>query len=101
MRRMISIVDLATGWVSELPSDTPTFDVPRDFALETAVAALDYRSHAHYSSTRGKNVSCEVFARPLSWRVRGEECLVSIGTRVTTPSHPASYKLCAIEPNRQ
>jgi hypothetical protein len=99
MRRMISIVDLATGWVSDLPSDTPTFDVPQDFAQETWVAAVDARLHAHYSSARGTTVSSAVFPRPLSWRVRGEECLVAIGARAAT--HPSDYKLCAVEPDHR
>jgi len=60
MRRMIAIVDLATGWVSELPSNTMTFDVPQDFAPDTTVALLDGLSYAHYSSARGTSVSCAV-----------------------------------------
>jgi hypothetical protein len=97
---MIPIVDLATGWVSELPSHTITFDVPQDLAPDAAVAMLDALSHAHYSSSRGTSVSCAVFARPLSWRVRGEECMVSVDNRAATTSEPREYRLCAIEPQR-
>lgn len=100
MRRMIPIVDLATGGVSELPSGTMTFDVPQDLAPGASVATLDDRSQAHYSSARGTSVSCTVLARPLSWRVRGEECMVAVGNRAATASVPSRYKLCAIEPQR-
>jgi len=58
-----------------------------------AVAALDARSHVRYRSTRGKDISCLVHPRPLSWRVRGEECLIA-GDGATA----AAYSLCAIEP---
>lgn len=98
--RTIAIVDLATGRVSQRPSDTPTFDLPSDFDRQTAVAALDSRSQAHYSSTAGVSVSRAVHARPLSWRVGGEQCLVAVGTRSATPSRPSSYKLCAVQPPR-
>ena len=93
MRRIITIVDLKTGAVSARASDTRTLDLPVDFDLESAVAALDSHSHVLYRSTRGKDVSCLVHPRPLSWRVRGEECLVAgDGTAA------AAYSLCAVEP---
>jgi hypothetical protein len=97
MRRMISIVDLTTGQVSERPSDTPTFDLPADFDRLTAVAAIDARSHARYSARDGKSVSRAVHPRPLSWRVRGEECLVADKAGTATVSEPVSYTLCAVE----
>lgn len=98
MRRMISIVDLATGRVSERASDTPTFDLPADFDRRTSVAAIDVQSHAHYSSTGGSPVTRSVLARPLSWRVHGEECLVAVGSKPATLAHPSNFKLCAIAP---
>jgi hypothetical protein len=97
MRRMISIVDLTTGQISVRPSDTPTFDLPRDFDRITAVAALDARSQARYSATGGKSVVRSVHSRPLSWRVRGEECLVADDGEMPTVSEPSHYTLCAIE----
>jgi hypothetical protein len=100
MRRMISIVDLATGSVSQRPSDTPTLDLPEDFDRETRVAALDTHSHAHYAGTNGASTSRAVHARPLSWRVHGETCLVATGSRAATASQRSNYKLCAIEPER-
>src|SRR4030081_1105092 len=94
MRRMISIVDLKTGTVSARTSDTRTLDLPLDLDLATAIAALDAHSHVLYRSTRGKEVSCLVHPRPLSWRVRGEECLVADeGAGTAGP-----YTRCAIEP---
>lgn len=98
MRRMIPIVDLATGTVSELSSDTSTLDLPGDFDRQSAVASLDTRSQAHYFSIDGKSVSGAMHPRPLSWRAQGEECLVATGTRAATAEHPSSYKLCAVEP---
>jgi hypothetical protein len=96
---MISIVDLASGLVSELPSDTPTFDVPQGFTQAIPAAALELPLHAHASSARSKDLSPAAFPRPLSWRVRGEECLVAMGGRAATPSHPSDCTLCAVEPD--
>lgn len=100
MKRMIPIVDLTTGRVSERPSDTPTIDLPSDFDRQTARVALDASAQAHYASTHGTSVHVAVQFRPLSWRVRGEHCLVAVGSRAATPSRPSSYKLCAVDPNR-
>jgi hypothetical protein len=97
MTRMIPVVDLTSGRVTQRPSNTPTFDLPEDFDRGTAAADLDDRSRAHYSSNLGKPIIRPVMARPLSWRVRGEECLVADGTRAPTSEHPSNYKLCAIE----
>jgi hypothetical protein len=97
---MIAIVNLATGSISQRPSDTPTFDLPGDFDRQTSTASLDSRSQAHYSSTDGKTVSRAVHPRPLSWRAQGEECLVAVGTGAGTPAHPSKYKLYAVDPTR-
>jgi len=93
MQRMITIVDLKTGAISARTSHTRTLDLPADLDFESATAALDKRSHVFYRSTGGKDVSCLVHPRPLSWRVRGEECLVA-----DDGGAAGSYRLCAIEP---
>jgi hypothetical protein len=96
MKRMISVVDLKTGEVSVRSSDTSTLDVPVDFDREKGVASL-LKSHAHYLSTTGKSVATATLVRPLSWRVRGEECLVA------NPSGPrterCSFTLSTVEPS--
>ncbi len=96
MKRMISVVDLKTGEVSARPSDTSTIDVPVDFDGERGVASL-LKSHAHYFSTAGKSVAAATFARPLSWRVRGEECLVANLSGAMTER--CSFTLAAVDPS--
>jgi hypothetical protein len=81
MCRMIAVVDLASGEVFHRPSDTLTIDVPADLDRTTGVASLDPRSHCHYIATDGKQREHSTFTRPLSWRVRGEECLVADPSR--------------------
>ena len=97
MRGFISIVDRMTGRVSVKSCDTPTFDLPADFDRQTGVAAVDSHSHAHYSSVNGHSVSLAIHSRPLSWRVRGEDCLVATGAHKATPTHPRAFKLCAVK----
>jgi len=94
MRRMITIVDLKTGAISARTSHTRTLDLPADLDFEFAVASLDSGSHVLYRSTRGKEVSCLVHPRPLSWRAHGEECLVA-DDGAAAAGH---YTLCAVEP---
>jgi hypothetical protein len=91
MKRMIPIVDLKTGEVFLRSSDTSTLDVPGDFDREKGAVEL-VKSHAHYFSVGGKNVSASTFPRPLSWRVRGEECLVADAAKAL------SYNLSEVEP---
>jgi hypothetical protein len=98
MIKRIPVVNLTDGRVTSRPSNTPTFDLPEDFDAETAVAALDSRSHAHYRSMRGKDSTRQILSRPLSWRVRGEQCLVADTASPPTAVHRSNYTLCAIEP---
>jgi hypothetical protein len=94
MRRTIATLDLAAGTVSDRASNTPTLDVPADFDRTTTSAHLDLASHLHYS-TYGKPVVRPAFVRPLSWRTRGEECLVEEEGGATPGSN--RFLLCAVE----
>ena len=97
MNRMIPIVDLKTGEVSVRSSDTSTLDVPFDLDRGRGVASL-LKSHAHYFSTTGKSAITATFARPLSLRVRGEECLVANLSEAMTER--CSFTLSAVEPRQ-
>jgi hypothetical protein len=94
---MIPIVDLSNGAVSDRPSSTPTLDLPQDFDRLSSSAELDVRSRVRYLTADGKNVVKPALQRPLSWRVHGEECLVSDGATAATVTHPANYKLFTVE----
>jgi len=63
-------------------------------------AVLDAREHAHYGSIDGTSVSRAVHPRPLSWRVRGQECLVADRAGAATASRQGSYTLSVVEPKR-
>ena len=93
-QRTISVVDLASGRISDRKSDTLTLDVPADFDRSAGVASVDARSRASYLSTAGSTRVNPVHPRPLSWRVHGEECLVA---RVRGNANETGYRLCAVE----
>jgi hypothetical protein len=95
MKRMIAVVDLRNGELHERSSDTLTIDVPADFDRPTGVVSLDAQSHGHYIATDGKSREYHAFPRPLSWRIRGEECLVV--DRSQRSSSPRLYRLVAID----
>ncbi|HEY2029225.1 MAG TPA: hypothetical protein VGH20_08460 [Myxococcales bacterium] len=97
MIKTIPIVNLSTGRVHSRPSTTKTFDLPDDFDRESAVAALDSHSNAHYRSVQGKESSQHVLSRPLSWRVRGEQCLVADNDAAPTPVKRVSYTMCTVQ----
>ncbi len=97
MSRMIEVVDLVSGEVFHHPSDTLTVDVPADLDRTTGVLSLDPQSHCHYIARDGKQRECPTVTRPLSWRVRGEECLVADRTRRWTLASCAGvYRLRAV-----
>jgi hypothetical protein len=98
MNRLIAIVDLGNGEVQERPSDTLTLDVPADFDRPGGVVSVDAQSHGHYIGTDGKSREYHAFVRPLSWRVRGEECLVA--DRSKRSSLPRLYRLAAVDPGK-
>ena len=98
MIRMIAIVALGSGEVQERPSDTLTIDVPPDFDRPSGVVSLDAQSHGHYIATDGKSREYRTFARPLSFRIRGEECLVV--DRSKRSSVPRLFRLAAVDPGK-
>lgn len=95
-RRSIPVVDLSSGKVIDRASDTMTLDVPPDFDRSAFVASVDAQSRARYLSTTGSTLVNSSHPRPLSWRVRGEECLVA-PTRIN--DDVIAYHLCAVDPN--
>ena len=97
MKRMIPIVDLTTGAITDRPSDTPTLDLPQDFDRATPCVELHGRSRVQYLSMNGKTVSREVLLRPLSWRVHGEDCLVGDGPGDGPTALSRVYTLFAVE----
>jgi hypothetical protein len=97
MRRMIAVVDLVTGEVFDRTSTTLTLDIPADFDRASNVVTLDQQSHGHYLATDGKQHECSTFPRPLSWRARGEECLIAEPRRRESSSAAGAYRLTAVE----
>src|SRR5438309_1745815 len=96
MDRVISVVDLCTGEIIERTSTTLTLDVPPDLERGSGVVSLDQLSHGHYLATDGKQHEYAVFPRPLSWRARGEDCLIAdrLGRE---PSIAGTYRLTSVE----
>jgi hypothetical protein len=96
MERLIAVVDLITGVVTDRTSTTLTLDIPPDFERASGIVSLDQQSHGRYLSTDGKERDYSVYPRPLSWRARGEECLIS-----DRPGRQADragvYRLTAVE----
>jgi hypothetical protein len=100
MERMIPVVDLVTGEVIDRTSRTLTLDLPPDFertsAVVSLVVSLDQQSHGRYLATDGKEREYSVFPRPLSWRARGEDCLIA-ERRERVSDRTGLYRLMAVE----
>jgi hypothetical protein len=97
MDRMIAVVDLTSGEVIDRTSTTLTLDLPPDFERSSAVVSLDLLSHGHYLATDGKEHEYAVFPRPLSWRARGEDCLIADRRGRASSSIAGTYRLTSVE----
>jgi hypothetical protein len=95
--RTVAVVDLTSGRITDCASDTLTLDVPADFDRSACMASVDARSRALYLSTAGTTLLNPAYPRPLSWRVRGEECLVA---RPRGNADQIAYRLCAVDTAR-
>jgi len=97
MERLIAVVDLTSGEVSDRMSTTLTLDLPPDFERASAIVSLDQLSHGHYLATDGKQREYSVYPRPLSWRARGEDCLISDRRGREPSSIAGTYRLTTVE----
>ncbi len=97
MERLIAVVDLSTGEIIDRTSTTLTLDLPPDFERASCVVSLDELSHGHYLATDGKQREYSVFPRPLSWRARGEDCLIADLRGRASSSIAGIYRLNAVE----
>lgn len=77
MKKMIGVLDLASGTVATRRRDSLTLDIPSDLDWVTGGVSLDADSLGRYVSRGGE--SRVYFASPmhLSRRAHGEECLVA------------------------
>jgi hypothetical protein len=93
----ISILDVTSGEPSERSGDTLTLDVPADLPRVGAVSVVGGR-RGRYTAADGRGVEYGVVLRPLSWRARGETCLVarSGGSKRST----RQFRLSVVEVTR-
>jgi hypothetical protein len=97
MRRMIPIIDPSSGTVKDRPSNTPTVDLPQDFDRTGSSAEVDVHSRVRYVTFEGKSVVRPALQRPLSFRVHGEDCLVSDELAAATAASPAHFTVFTVE----
>jgi hypothetical protein len=95
MRKPIPVVDITSGETSERASDTPTLDVPFDLNRAKGIVSVDSASRGRYRALEGQDLEYPVFTRPLSWRARGEECLVA---EAGVHRKSALFRLSLVEP---
>ena len=93
MLKHIAVIDSSSGERTVRTGDTATLDVPPDLSRPGGVVSVDAKSKGHYVKSGGGGVDFLAFVRPLSWRARGEECLVATGPKGT----PAGYRLSVVE----
>jgi hypothetical protein len=78
MKKLIEIVDLITGVITNRKADTLTLDVPADLDWQTGGVSIDAERIVRYfapGAARRLYVGCP---RRLSARTVGEECLVAV-----------------------
>lgn len=76
MPRLISIVDLVSGIVEDISSETATLDLPKDIDGLAREVSLDGLGTVHYDASSGLRRTADARVVPLSDRRSGETCLV-------------------------
>ena len=94
----ISVRDLATGEQTNFPHDTLTVDVPGDFPRAGGVFNVADGFRARYTAAGGKQVARQVNPGPLSWRAKGETCLIA---RTGGGRRLRQYRLCRVGPEEE
>jgi sporulation protein YlmC with PRC-barrel domain len=77
MSKLIAVVDLATGMVTDCLDESLTLDIPTDLDWVTGGVSLDAAKVGRYRTVSGEQRSYVASPSALSRRARGEECLVA------------------------
>jgi hypothetical protein len=78
MKKLIEIVDLTSGAITNRTADTPTLDVPADLDWQTGGVCIDEDRIVRYFAAGAARRLYVGIPRLLSGRVVGEECLVAV-----------------------
>jgi hypothetical protein len=78
MKKLIEIVDLTSGAITNRQADTPTLDVPADLDWQTGGVSIDGDRIVRYFAAGAARRLYVGSPSQLSGRVVGEECLVAV-----------------------
>jgi hypothetical protein len=78
MKKLIEIVDLTSGAITNRKADTPTLDVPADLDWQTGGVCIDGDRVVRYFAAGAARRLYVGSPSQLSRRVLGEECLVAV-----------------------
>jgi len=78
MKKLIEIVDLSSGAITNRTADTPTLDIPADLDRQTGGVSIDADRIVRYFAAGAARRLYVGSPRRLSGRVVGEECLVAV-----------------------
>ncbi len=78
MKKLIEIVDLSSGAITNRTADTPTLDIPADLDWQTGGVSIDADRIVRYFAAGAARRLYVGSPRRLSGRVVGEECLVAV-----------------------
>jgi hypothetical protein len=77
MKKLIGVVDLASGTITDRRRDVLTLDIPSDLDRKRGGVSLSADSLGRYVAIGGESRTYFASPRFLSERTRGEECLVA------------------------
>ena len=78
MKKLIEIVDLTSGAITNRNADTPTLDVPADLDWQTGGVSVDAERIVRYFAAGAARRLYIGSPKLLSGRIVGEECLVAV-----------------------
>jgi hypothetical protein len=96
MEKLIGVVDLSNGAVTDCQLDCLTLDVPPDIDRIAGSVSLSADNVARYVTASGLKRSYLAHPTALARRARGEECLVAASdTGIATSTR--SYRIAMVD----
>lgn len=98
MKKLIGVVDLSSGAISNRRKDSLTLDIPPDLDWVSGGVSLNADKLGRYVTISGESRVYSAHPMLLSGRAPGEECLVA-STRIETAGESCTrrYRLAMVD----
>jgi len=97
MKRLVSVVDLSNGMVTDFAPGVPTLDVPDGMGSGEKAVSIDGVGLLHFGSPDGGEATLRARTSPVSDRRPDERCLILADPGDRDRRGWQVYRLCVLE----